>query len=112
MTEAMLLGGWRSRPYVLMWVSRMRILGVWFSIGTTNVEPDNWLPCLSKLEKNLNLWKSQSLSLVGETLIINVIGTSKFWFLAKVIPTPAWVVSRFKKLVCPFLWGSKVETLS
>lgn len=25
---------------------------------------------------------------------------------------PEWVVSRFNKLVFPFLWGSKVETVS
>ena len=89
-TKAMWLGAWLSRletPYGLTWVPKMKILGVWFSNGTTNVDPDNWLPRLSKLENNLNLWKSCSLFLVGKALIINVVGASKFWFLSK--PTPS-----------------------
>ena len=114
-TEAMWLGAWRYKPdapHGLTWVSKMKVLGVWFSNGTVNTDPDNWLPRISKLEANLNLWKSRSLSLVGKVLIINVLGASKFWFLSKVLPTPEWVVSRFNKLVFPFLWGSKIETVA
>ena len=114
-TEAMWLGAWRSKPeapYGLTWVSKMKILGVWFNNGTVNTEPDNWLPRLSKLEANLNLWKSRALSLVGKVLIINVLGASKFWFLSKILPTPEWVVSRFNKLIFSFLWGSKIETIA
>ena len=62
----------------LTWVSKMKILGVWFNNGTVNTKPDNWLPRLCKLEANLNLWKSRALSLVGKVLIINVLGASKF----------------------------------
>ena len=50
--------------------------------------------------------------MIGKTLIINVLGASKFWFLAKVLPIPEWVVFRFKKLIFHFLWGSKIETVS
>lgn len=109
-TEAMWLGAWRTRtdsPLGLTWVNKMKILGIWFGNGTTNVEHDNWLPHLSKLENNLNLWKSRSLSLIGKSLIVNVLGASKFWFLAKIWPVPKWVVSRFGKLVHHFLWNSK-----
>ena len=86
--------------------------GVWFSNGLVNVDPDNWLPRIFKLESHINLWKCRSLSFVGKVLVINILRASKFWFLAKVLPTPEWVVSRFKKLVFPFLWGSKIETVS
>jgi len=77
-----------------------------------NAKGSNWLPHLSKLENNLNLWKSRSLSLIGKSLIVNVLGASKFWFLAKILPVPKWVVSRFRKLVYHFLWNSKIETVS
>ena len=76
------------------------------------VDPENWLPRPSKLENNLNLWKTRSLSMIGKILIINVLGASKFWFLTKVLPIPEWVVIRFKKLIFHFLWGSKIETVS
>ena len=90
----------------------MKILGVWYTNGLANVTIDNWQKKLNKLEKNLNLWKTRSLSLVGKALIINILGASKFWFLSKVLPTPEWVISCFKTLVFSFLWYSKIETVS
>ena len=107
------LGAWKScslTPHGLKWVNKMKILGVCF--GNMCADPENWLPRLSKLENNLNLWKTRSLSMIGKTLIINVLGVSKFWFLAKVLPIPEWVVIRFKKMIFHFLWGSKIETVS
>ena len=111
----MWLGAWRTRsdtPLGLTWVNKMKILGIWFGNGISIVDQDNWLPRLSKLETNLNLWKSRSLSLVGKSLIINVLGASKFWFLAKILTVPHWVETRFKTLVYRFLWNSKIETVS
>ena len=95
-TEAMWLGAWRScldKPLCLTWVTKMKILGVWYTNGLANVDSDNWQSKLNKLEKNLNLWKTRSLSFVGKALITNVLGASKFWFLAKILPSPEWVIS-------------------
>ena len=114
-TEAMWLGSWRTRsdaPFGLTWVNKMKICGIWYSNGTLNVDQDNWQTRLEKLESKLNSWKPRSLSLVGKALIVNVLGASKLWFLAKVLPLPKWVVSRYNKLVYPFVWGSKIETVS
>ena len=75
-TEAMWLGAWRSRtdqPCGLTWVTKMKCLGVFFG---ENVEQDNWLPKLKKLESHLNLWKRRSLSLVGKALLVNALGLS------------------------------------
>ena len=112
-TEAMWLGAWRSRsdePLGLTWVKKMRILGVIF--GTIPTEHLNWQPKLEKLEKSLNLWKSRSLSLPGKALIINMLGLSKLVYLARVLTLPAWVTARVNALIWPFLWGSKMETVS
>ena len=76
------------------------------------IDPENWLPRFSKLETNLNFWKTRSLSMIGNTLIINVLGASKFGFIAKVLIIPECVLIRFKKLIFHFLWGSKIETVS
>ena len=45
-------------------------------------------------------------------MIINLLGASKFWHLAKIFRIPKWVISEYNKLVWPFLWGSKIETVS
>ena len=88
----------------------MKILGVFF--GTMPVERDNWQPKINKLEKSIGLWKSRSLSLRGKSLIINILGLSKFFYLAKVLLPPSWVFSRVNSLIWPFIWGSKIETVS
>lgn len=76
-TEAMWLGAWHNysdTPLGLTWVWKMKILGVVF--GTVPVEQDNWQPNINKLEKSISLWKSCSLSLVGKSLIVNVLDLS------------------------------------
>ena len=112
-TEAMWLGAWRNRsdePLGLTWVRKMKILGVVF--GTVPVEQDNWQPKLNKLEKSLNLWKSRSLSFVGKSLVVNVLGLSELLYLAKTLIMPNWVLSRVNQLIWPFIWGSCMETVA
>ena len=111
-TEAMWLGAWRSctdQPFGLTWVTKMKILGVVFGQVT---DLDNWQPKLEKLEKHLNLWKSRSLSLVGKSLIVNVLGVSKLLYLATVLCIPKWVLAKINDLIWPFIWGSRIETVS
>jgi len=111
-TEAMWLGAWRSRldqPLGLTWVKKMKILGVVFGQIT---EQDNWQPKLNKLEKHLNLWKTRSLSFIGKSLIINILGLSKLTYLATVLTVPKWVITKVNDLVWPFLWGCRIETVS
>lgn len=82
-TEAMWLGAWKcpnDEPLCLTWVRKMKILGIVFSTETT--EQDNWQPKFNKLVKSFNLWKSYSLSFVGKSMIINVLGLSKFLYLS------------------------------
>ena len=74
-TEGLWLGSAASkqtRPVNITWTTdKLKILGVYF--GTSNVKHANWIDCVIKLEKRLNLWKSRTLSLKGKSLIINSI---------------------------------------
>ena len=112
-SEAMWVGAWKARedqPFGLTWVKKMKILGVFF--GVIDVQRDNWEPKLSKLDKMLTMWKSRSLSMVGKSLIINVLGVSKLLYLARVLVTPRWVIDRYNSLIWTFLWGSKIEPVA
>jgi len=114
-SEAMWLGGWRARgdsPFGLKWVNKMRVLGVFFSNGLVSVDDDNWRSKLDKLSSVLNLWKQRDLSFVGRALIVNVLGASRLWHVAKVIPPPHWVRDKFKSIVWPFIWKGKMENVS
>ena len=102
----MWLGAWKTRedePLGLTWVKKMKILGVWF--GVIPVVADNWQSRLDKLEKSINLWKARSLSLIGKSLVINVIGLSKFYYLAKVLMLPDWVTRKANQIIWTFFMG-------
>lgn len=112
-TEALWLGAWKDRtdkPLGLSWVNKMKILGIVF--GTVNVDHDNWDPRVSKLEKCVSRWQSRSLSLIGRVLVLNILGLSKLLFVSSVLSPPRWVFDRVKKIIWPFLWGSRVETVA
>ena len=52
------------------------------------------------------------MSFVGKSLIVNSLGISKLLYLATILPIPKWVVSEVNNLIWPFLWGSRIETVS
>ena len=112
---AMWLGRWRGRgdsPFGSKWVSKICILGVFFSNGLVSVNDDYWKAKLNKLSSTLGLWKQRDLSFVGRSLIVNVLGASRLWHVAKVIPPPSWVHDHFKWIVWPFIWNGKMENVS
>ena len=114
-TEGMWLGAWRNsqeKPFGIRWVNKMTILGTVFFNGSVSVERDNWRPKLDKLSKVLNLWKRRDLSFVGRALIVNILGASKFWYLAKVLIPPSWVIAEFKSITWNFIWRGKMECVS
>ena len=114
-SEAIWLGRWRANgasPFGLQWVNKLKILGVHFSNGLVNVDEDNWRCKLDKLKRTLGLWSQRDLSFLGRGMILNVLGASKFWHVAKVLPPPKWVSVEYKRAVWPFIWKSKSETVS
>ena len=62
--------------------------------------------------KNLLICGNATLSFLGKCLIVNVIGLSKFYYLARVLLLPEWVSRRVNQLIWPFIWGSEIETVS
>ena len=114
-SEAMWLGRWRANgasPFGLTWVSKVKILGVYFSNGLISVESDNWKARLGKLQSVLNLWKQRELSFLGRAMIVNVLGASRFWHTAKILAPPQWVVDSYNRIVWPFIWKGKMENVS
>ena len=86
---AMWLGRWRANgasPFGLQWVNKLKILGVYFSNELVNVHEDNRRRKLDKLKRTLGMWSQRDLSFLGRSMILNVLGASKFWHVAKVLP--------------------------
>lgn len=75
-SEAMWLGRWRANgasPFGLKWVTKMKILGVFFSNGLVSVDNENWRDKLDRLTTVVNLWGQRDLSFLGRAMILNVL---------------------------------------
>jgi len=110
-SEAMWLGSWKSRsdtPLGLKWVTKMRVLGVWFG---ENVYYDNWRSRVDKLETVLNLWKSRALSIWGRVLIVKTFALSKLDYIARILLVPNEIVTAVNKLIWNFVWRGKNELI-
>lgn len=70
------------------WVSKLCILGVYFSDGLVSVESENLRTKVDKLELVLNVWKLRELSFLGRALIINVLGPICFYHVPTIISPP------------------------
>jgi len=77
----------------------MRILEVFFSNGLLRVDDDNRKSKLDKLSSVLGLWSQRKLSFIGRAMIVNVLGSSRLWHVAKILPPPSWVSERFNSIV-------------
>ena len=111
----MFIGKWRSRtdsPFGFEWVQSLRILGAHFGNSGRPLDHENFDPMLGKLQKVLDLWSSRDLSFIGRSLILNCLGASKFWYLARVLPVPPWVSKRFNQLARRFVCGSRGQPLT
>ena len=49
---------------------------------------------------------------IGRSMILNVLGASRFWHVAKVLIPPNWVLDSYKSITWPFIWKGKMETIS
>ena len=76
------------------------------------MDRDNWEPRLSKLDQCVSRWKNRSLSLIGKVLILNILGFSKLLFVSAILFPPQWVYDRINRIIWPFLWGSRIETVA
>ena len=81
----------------------MKISGIFFG---ENIDQDNWMPKLKKVQLHLNVWKRRSLALVGRALLVNALGLNYF---ASVLIVPNWVKKKISEVIWPFLWRKKFE---
>ena len=84
-------------------------MGVYFSNGLISVESDNWKARVDRLQSVLNLWKQRELSFLGRTMIVNVLGASRFWHTAKILAPPPLSGSSILTTVLFGLLSGKVK---
>ena len=113
-SKGLWLGSWRGRvdpPVLLDWSSvQIKVLGVF--LGPGDLEVANWGPRILAVENVLSSWKQRVLSFKGRALVINALALSRVWYVASLVPMPAWVLGALSKLVFDFFWKGKRDLVA
>ena len=78
----------------------IKIVG--FKIGNNVTQDDIWHPIYVKFEKVLNLWKSRHLSLLEKSIVVNVLASSKIWYIGSVLHMSKHYICKFQRLIFTF----------
>ena len=84
-----------------------KILGIFFAHNVSLYVKKNWSYCIEKSRKALELWKSEYLSLVGRTLVINTMVISRFVYMLQTIEFSKNKAKNIDKIIGKFLWPKK-----
>ena len=83
----------------------IKILGIYFSYNKKLENEKNFLDHITKLQKVINIWKMQNLSLLGKITIFKMLALSKIIHLALVTNVPTATIELLSKMQKEFLWG-------
>jgi hypothetical protein len=101
-TKGLWLGAWKNRKdnykFGIDFVECIKIVG--FKIGNNVTQDDIWHPIYVKFENVLNLWKSRHLSLLEKSIVVNVLATSKIWYIGSVLHMSNYYISKLQRLIC------------
>ena len=110
-TEAMWLGslrGNKSKPFGFKWPEESIVaLGVSFSYNVNLTTQRIFEDKVTKLEKQLNLWRQRDLTLIGRITITKTLALAKLLYCASVLSVPKNIVQKVNNLVYTFLWKGK-----
>ncbi len=81
--------------FKFMEVQEMKILGAVLAKNEKVAVDNMWEGIVGGMERRLIFWRSR-LSLKGKSLIVNLLMSSKMWYVLHVMPLPNWVLKRIK----------------
>lgn len=111
-TEVMWLGAWLgnpNKPFDLKWVTKMRVLGVYFG---SNTDGDNWDARIKYFRRLTDSWLQRDLSVKGRLIIATTLGLSKFFFVSKGLIPPNRIFKELDKILINFLWHGKAHLVN
>ena len=106
-SKGLWLGSWSNRTDTPenMESRNLKTLGVHIDPG--DLTEDNWSPRIEAVANTLDGWRQRALSYQGRALIINILALSRIWYVASLIPTPAWAITKLNTLIFSFFWKGK-----
>ena len=110
-TEAMWLGIDRNRNdkyHNLAWVSRTKILGVYFQNDKVASELEiNWKGRIENTKRVIAQWHRRNLSIMGKINIVKSLLISQFIFIMQAIGLSEKVLNNINHIIFTFIWKRK-----
>ena len=112
-TECLLTGALKNNPNILIHGVKVnktciKTLGVYIGHDKELCYQNNWIKCISDMEKLFESWKTRNLTLFGKCCVINTLAVSKLIYLASILPFPEQKEIKYmNKLIYTFLWKKK-----
>ena len=112
-TKGIFLGKWKSRsdhPFGISWVKSTKLLGS--KVGNFLTEDDIWGTTYTKFQRCLHKFKHRTLSLKGKSYVLNLLASSKLWYIGSFTLMPKHYLTQFQRAIFRFFWMSKSEHLN
>ena len=85
----------------------IRILGVNFTYDSKLFYEKNYMTCIKKLQKVLQVWGMRFLSLYGKIIIFKSLAFSKIIYIASMATVPADIIKLLENIHKDFVWDKK-----
>ena len=111
-TECVLLGKLKNRNVntfgVKINTTCLKTLGVYIGHDKELCYRNNWIRCITDMEKLFESWKTRNLTLFGKCSVVNTLAISKLVYVASILKLPDQKEIKYiNKLIFSFLWCNK-----
>ena len=90
----------------------VKALGINFTSQKADLYSLNYLPKLSRLKTQLNIWAARDLTPIGKITIIKCFGISQLVFLLNVLPNPPdHFIKEVNHVLYKFIWSNKPDKI-
>lgn len=95
-------------------VSKVHILGMWFSRNRSLEDHYNWnfSTQIAKMAAACKSWSNRTLSLKGKVTVYNTLVLSLLQYIIANSITPPRVLAEVKRMACSFLWSGKTNKIA
>jgi len=102
----------QNLPFSLS-LEKFKYLGIQITKSHSDLFKENFPPLLSKLESNIQFWKTLPISLLGRVNAIKMIFLPQLLYLFQNIPVflPKSFFKKVDSIVLPFLWDYKTQRI-
>ena len=85
----------------------IKILGVNFTYDSKQFHEKNYIACIKKLQKIIQVWGMRFLSLYGKIIIFKSLAFSKIIYIASMATVPADIIKLLEEIHKDFIWDKK-----